>query len=131
MTETPCPDCNGHRLKKESLAVTIGGKNISELCNLSVNDCADFINGLELSKRDKMISGQIVKEIKSRLGFLKSVGLEYLTLSRSAGTLSGGESQRIRLATQIGSSLMGVLYILDEPSIGLQQQADSHPEAPP
>ena len=122
MTETPCPDCNGHRLKKESLAVTIGGKNISELCNLSVNDCADFINGLELSKRDKMISGQIVKEIKSRLGFLKSVGLEYLTLSRAAGTLSGGESQRIRLATQIGSSLMGVLYILDEPSIGLHQR---------
>ncbi len=122
MTETPCPDCHGHRLKKESLAVTIGGKNISELCNLSVNDCADFINGLELSKRDKMISGQIVKEIKSRLGFLKSVGLEYLTLSRSAGTLSGGESQRIRLATQIGSSLMGVLYILDEPSIGLHQR---------
>ncbi len=122
MTETPCPDCNGHRLKKESLAVTVGGKNISELCNLSVNDCADFINGLELSKRDKMISGQIVKEIKSRLGFLKSVGLEYLTLSRSAGTLSGGESQRIRLATQIGSSLMGVLYILDEPSIGLHQR---------
>lgn len=122
MTETPCPDCHGHRLKKESLAVTIGGKNISELCNLSVNDCADFINGLELSKRDKMISGQIVKEIKSRLGFLKNVGLEYLTLSRSAGTLSGGESQRIRLATQIGSSLMGVLYILDEPSIGLHQR---------
>ena len=122
MTETPCPDCNGHRLKKESLAVTIGGKNISELCNLSVNDCADFINGLELTKRDIMISGQIVKEIKSRLGFLKSVGLEYLTLSRSAGTLSGGESQRIRLATQIGSSLMGVLYILDEPSIGLHQR---------
>jgi len=122
MTETPCPDCHGHRLKKESLAVTVGGKNISELCNLSVNDCADFINGLELSKRDKMISGQIVKEIKSRLGFLKSVGLEYLTLSRSAGTLSGGESQRIRLATQIGSSLMGVLYILDEPSIGLHQR---------
>lgn len=122
MTETPCPDCHGQRLKKESLAVTVGGKNISELCNLSVNDCAEFINGLELSKRDKMISGQIVKEIKSRLGFLKSVGLEYLTLSRSAGTLSGGESQRIRLATQIGSSLMGVLYILDEPSIGLHQR---------
>lgn len=122
MTETPCPDCHGHRLKKESLAVTVGGKNISELCDLSVNDCADFINSLELSKRDKMISGQIVKEIKSRLGFLKSVGLEYLTLSRSAGTLSGGESQRIRLATQIGSSLMGVLYILDEPSIGLHQR---------
>ncbi len=122
MTEMPCPDCHGERLKKESLAVTVGGKNISELCRLSVTDCADFINGLELTKREKMISGQIVKEIKSRLGFLKSVGLEYLTLSRSASTLSGGESQRIRLATQIGSSLMGVLYILDEPSIGLHQR---------
>lgn len=122
MTETPCPDCHGHRLKKESLAVTVGGKNISELCMLSVTDCFNFIDGLELSDREKMISGQIVKEIKSRLGFLKSVGLEYLTLSRSAGTLSGGESQRIRLATQIGSSLMGVLYILDEPSIGLHQR---------
>ncbi|MCM1024242.1 MAG: excinuclease ABC subunit UvrA [Prevotella sp.] len=122
MSETLCPECHGHRLKKESLAVTVGGKNISELCRLSVSDCVDFINGLELTKREKMISGQIVKEIKSRLGFLKSVGLEYLTLSRSAGTLSGGESQRIRLATQIGSSLMGVLYILDEPSIGLHQR---------
>ncbi len=122
MTESPCPECHGHRLKKESLAVTVGGKNISELCDLSVVECLDFINGLELSKRDKMISGQIIKEIKSRLGFLRSVGLEYLTLSRSAGTLSGGESQRIRLATQIGSSLMGVLYILDEPSIGLHQR---------
>ncbi len=122
MTEMPCPDCHGERLKKESLAVTVGGKNISELCRLSVTDCAEFINGLELTKREKMISGQIIKEIKSRLGFLKSVGLEYLTLSRSASTLSGGESQRIRLATQIGSSLMGVLYILDEPSIGLHQR---------
>ncbi len=122
MTESPCPECHGHRLKKESLAVTVGGKNISELCDLSVVDCLEFINGLELSERDKMISGQIIKEIKSRLGFLRSVGLEYLTLSRAAGTLSGGESQRIRLATQIGSSLMGVLYILDEPSIGLHQR---------
>lgn len=122
MTEMPCPDCHGERLKKESLAVTVGGKNISELCHLSVTDCFEFINGLELTKREKMISGQIIKEIKSRLGFLKSVGLEYLTLSRSASTLSGGESQRIRLATQIGSSLMGVLYILDEPSIGLHQR---------
>ncbi len=122
MTEMPCPDCHGERLKKESLAVTVGGKNISELCRLSVSDCAEFINGLELTKREKMISGQIIKEIKSRLGFLKSVGLEYLTLSRAASTLSGGESQRIRLATQIGSSLMGVLYILDEPSIGLHQR---------
>lgn len=122
MTESPCPECHGHRLKKESLAVTVGGKNISELCTLSVNDCMAFIDGLELTEREKMISGQIVKEIKSRLGFLQSVGLEYLTLSRSSGTLSGGESQRIRLATQIGSSLMGVLYILDEPSIGLHQR---------
>ncbi|MCH5347831.1 MAG: excinuclease ABC subunit UvrA [Oscillospiraceae bacterium] len=122
MTESPCPECHGHRLKKESLAVTVGDKNISQLCEFSVVDCMDFINGLELSERDRMISGQILKEIKSRLGFLQSVGLEYLTLSRSSGTLSGGESQRIRLATQIGSSLMGVLYILDEPSIGLHQR---------
>ena len=122
MTESPCPDCHGQRLKKESLAVTVGGKNISELSELSVIDCMEFINGLELTEREQMISGQIIKEINSRLGFLRSVGLEYLTLSRSSGTLSGGESQRIRLATQIGSSLMGVLYILDEPSIGLHQR---------
>ncbi len=122
MTESPCPDCHGQRLKKESLAVTVGGKNISELSELSVIDCIEFINGLELTEREQMISGQIIKEINSRLGFLRSVGLEYLTLSRASGTLSGGESQRIRLATQIGSSLMGVLYILDEPSIGLHQR---------
>ena len=122
MTESPCPDCHGQRLKKESLAVTVGGKNISEISDLSVIDCIDFINSLELTEREQMISGQIIKEINSRLGFLRSVGLEYLTLSRASGTLSGGESQRIRLATQIGSSLMGVLYILDEPSIGLHQR---------
>ncbi|MBR4097396.1 MAG: excinuclease ABC subunit UvrA [Oscillospiraceae bacterium] len=122
MTESLCPDCHGQRLKKESLAVTVGGKNISEISDLSVIDCIEFINGLELTEREQMISGQIIKEINSRLGFLRSVGLEYLTLSRASGTLSGGESQRIRLATQIGSSLMGVLYILDEPSIGLHQR---------
>ncbi len=122
MTESPCPDCHGQRLKKESLAVTVGGKNISEISDLSVIDCIEFINDLELTEREQMISGQIIKEINSRLGFLRSVGLEYLTLSRASGTLSGGESQRIRLATQIGSSLMGVLYILDEPSIGLHQR---------
>lgn len=122
MTESPCPDCHGQRLKKESLSVTIGGKNISDLCDFSVVDCMEFINKLELNEREQMISEQIIKEINSRLGFLRSVGLEYLTLSRSSGTLSGGESQRIRLATQIGSSLMGVLYILDEPSIGLHQR---------
>ncbi len=122
MSESPCPDCHGQRLKKESLAVTVGGKNISELSELSVIDCMEFIDKLELTEREQMISGQIIKEINSRLGFLRSVGLEYLTLSRASGTLSGGESQRIRLATQIGSSLMGVLYILDEPSIGLHQR---------
>ena len=122
MSEEACPDCHGHRLKKESLAVTVGGKNISELTELSVSDCMDFFNNLQLTEREKFIAERIVKEINARLGFLMSVGLEYLTLSRSAGTLSGGESQRIRLATQIGSSLVGVLYILDEPSIGLHQR---------
>ncbi len=122
MSEYPCPDCHGHRLKKESLAVTVGGLNIHELTELSVTQALDFFDNLELSTRDKIIGERIIKEIKERLGFLKSVGLEYLTLSRSSGTLSGGESQRIRLATQIGSSLVGVLYILDEPSIGLHQR---------
>ncbi len=122
MTEEVCPDCGGRRLKKESLAVTVGGLNISQLTDLSVTECLDFVTGLELTEREKLIGARIIKEIRSRLGFLNSVGLEYLTLSRSAGTLSGGESQRIRLATQIGSSLMGVLYILDEPSIGLHQR---------
>lgn len=122
MTERACPDCHGARLKPEYLAVTVGGKSIKEFCDMSVSDELDFINTLSFGQRDSMISKPILKEIRERLGFLKSVGLEYLNLSRSSGTLSGGESQRIRLATQIGSSLMGVLYILDEPSIGLHQR---------
>ncbi len=122
MSEIKCPSCHGERLKKESLAVTVGGKNISELSKLSVTEALEFFDSIELTEREKFIGSRIIKEIRERLGFLKSVGLEYLTLSRSAGTLSGGESQRIRLATQIGSSLMGVLYILDEPSIGLHQR---------
>lgn len=122
MTACKCPDCGGARLKKEMLAVTVGGINIDEFVNMSVSQELEFIDNLKLSKRDSIIAEQIVREIKSRLEFLCSVGLEYLTLARSAGTLSGGESQRIRLATQIGSSLMGVLYILDEPSIGLHQR---------
>ena len=122
MTACRCPDCNGTRLKPEILSVTVGGKNISQFCDMSIVSAIDFINNLELSEKDKFISESIIKEINSRLNFLKSVGLEYLTLSRSSGTLSGGESQRIRLATQIGSSLMGVVYILDEPSIGLHQR---------
>lgn len=122
MSEELCPECHGKRLKKEILGVTVGGKSIAEVTELSVSGCYDFFDKLQLSEREMYIGERIVKEINSRLGFLKSVGLEYLTLSRSAGTLSGGESQRIRLATQIGSSLVGVLYILDEPSIGLHQR---------
>ena len=122
MSDTVCPDCNGARLKKESLAVTIADKNIDELTHFSIDEAIDFFAGLTLTDREKMIGRQILKEIDNRLMFLKNVGLDYLTLSRSAGTLSGGEAQRIRLATQIGSSLMGVLYILDEPSIGLHQR---------
>ena len=122
MSDVPCPVCNGERLKKESLSVTVNDLNISELCHKSVSNAYRFFENIKLSKRDSIIGENIIKEIKSRLGFLQSVGLEYLTLSRSAGTLSGGESQRIRLATQIGSSLVGVLYILDEPSIGLHQR---------
>lgn len=122
MSAVPCEECGGRRLSKESLAVTVGGLNISELCDMSVKNALEFINSLELTSRQQLIAQEILKEIRQRLGFLSSVGLEYLTLSRSAGTLSGGESQRIRLATQIGSSLMGVLYILDEPSIGLHQR---------
>ncbi|SDA17634.1 excinuclease ABC subunit A [Ruminococcus sp. YE71] len=122
MSEHPCPDCKGRRLNRESLSVTVGGLNIYELTELSVTDALAFFDGLKLSKRDSIIGARIIKEIRERLGFLNSVGLEYLTLARSSGTLSGGESQRIRLATQIGSSLMGVLYILDEPSIGLHQR---------
>lgn len=122
MTEVPCPKCNGKRLSPQALAVTVGGKNIMELCDMSVKNLLKFVDSLELSGREKLIGEGILKEIKERLGFLNSVGLHYLTLSRSSGTLSGGEAQRIRLATQIGSSLMGVLYILDEPSIGLHQR---------
>ncbi len=122
MSECPCPACRGKRLKMESLAVTVGGSSIYDFTTLSVVEALKFVNALELTSTQMMIAERILKEIKSRLGFLRSVGLEYLTLSRSAATLSGGESQRIRLATQIGSSLMGVLYILDEPSIGLHQR---------
>ena len=122
MSEEICSECHGARLKKESLAVTVNDININDLCHKSVTDMLEFFNNIKLSEYDRMIGGRVIKEIKDRLGFLKSVGLEYLSLSRSSGTLSGGESQRIRLATQIGSSLMGVLYILDEPSIGLHQR---------
>lgn len=122
MDESPCPDCRGQRLKAEVLAVTIGNKNISEFCELSVVEALDFIDNLPLTSQEHKIADGIIKEIISRLNFLKNVGLEYLNLSRSAGSLSGGEAQRIRLATQIGTSLMGVLYILDEPSIGLHQR---------
>ncbi len=123
--DTPCPECNGMRLNPISLAVTVGGINIDEFCRKSVSNALKFVNSLEFTEMEAAIAKEIVKEIKSRLGFLESVGLEYLTLSRKAGSLSGGEAQRIRLATQIGSSLMGVLYILDEPSIGLHQRDNS------
>ena len=122
MSECSCPACKGRRLRKESLAVTVGELNIDQFCHKSVTEALTFVENLTLSETQMMIAERILKEIKNRLGFLRSVGLEYLTLSRAAGTLSGGESQRIRLATQIGSSLMGVLYILDEPSIGLHQR---------
>lgn len=122
MSAIPCDSCHGERLSPESLAVTVGGINISELCRKSIVKALEFIDNLKLAPKEQMIAAEIIKEIKERLGFLKSVGLEYLTLARESGTLSGGESQRIRLATQIGSSLMGVLYILDEPSIGLHQR---------
>lgn len=122
MSDSPCPECHGARLKKESLSVKVGDKNINELTNMSINKIKDYLNSLELNAKDRMIADQIFKELNKRLQFLIDVGLEYLTLSRSAGTLSGGEAQRIRLATQIGSGLTGVLYILDEPSIGLHQR---------
>ena len=122
MSQRPCPDCGGRRLRKEALAVTVGDIDIDAFCHKSVTQALDFIGHLELSPQKMRIAERILKEIKNRLGFLQSVGLQYLTLSRAAATLSGGESQRIRLATQIGSSLMGVLYILDEPSIGLHQR---------
>ena len=120
--DAPCPKCHGKRLSPMTLAVTVGGKNITEFCDMSVSDALDFVNALVLDETEQTIARDIFKEIRARLGFLCSVGLDYLTLSRKAGTLSGGEAQRIRLATQIGSSLMGVLYILDEPSIGLHQR---------
>ncbi len=122
MSFKPCPLCHGARLKQESLAVTVGGKNIKEISDCSISQALNFFNNLELTEREALIAKQVLKEIKSRLGFLVNVGLDYMTLSRSSATLSGGEAQRIRLATQIGSSLMGVLYILDEPSIGLHQR---------
>jgi excinuclease ABC subunit A len=122
MSQCPCPTCQGMRLRKESLAVTVGGLSIHQFCEKSVGDALTFVEGLQLTETQLIIAERILKEIKSRLSFLRSVGLEYLTLSRQAGSLSGGEAQRIRLATQIGSSLMGVLYILDEPSIGLHQR---------
>ena len=122
MREVPCPHCGGARLKPASLAVTIGGKNISEVCDLSIGESAKFLVGLDLSERDRLIAERVVKEVNARMSFLLDVGLDYLTLSRSAGTLAGGEAQRIRLASQIGSGLVGVLYVLDEPSIGLHQR---------
>lgn len=122
MSDSDCPTCNGARLKKESLSVKIGDKNIKELTEMSIRNIKDYLSSLELTAKEKMIADQIFKELEKRLQFLLDVGLEYLTLARPAGTLSGGEAQRIRLATQIGSSLTGVLYILDEPSIGLHQR---------
>ncbi len=122
MAEIPCDECGGQRLSKESLGVTVGGLNIAEFCDMQVVEALDFINNAELSERERFIGKAVIKEARERINFLNSVGLGYLTLSRSSGTLSGGESQRIRLATQIGSSLMGVMYVLDEPSIGLHQR---------
>ena len=122
MTTEPCPDCGGRRLRREVLAVTVGGKNISQVCDMNIRACMEFMNGLVLSPTHRVVADQILKEMNSKLGFLRDVGLEYLTLSRGAATLSGGEAQRIRLASQIGSGLMGVLYVLDEPSIGLHQR---------
>src|SRR5438034_2757831 len=122
MREVPCPDCGGARLKPESLAVTVGGRNIFELCSLSIAKAAEALLSLELSERDRMIAERVVKEVNERLRFLLDVGLDYLSLNRSAGTLAGGDAQRIRLASQIGSGLVGVLYVLDEPSIGLHQR---------
>ncbi len=122
MREVPCPDCGGARLKPESLGVTVGGRNIYEVCDLSIAKAAELLASLELSERDRMIAERVVKEVNARMRFLLDVGLDYLTLNRSAGTLAGGEAQRIRLASQIGSGLVGVLYVLDEPSIGLHQR---------
>src|SRR6202046_3171095 len=125
MREVPCPTCHGARLKPVSLAVTVDGKSIAEYCGLPIGELAKRLLELELSDRDQQIAGRILKEVNSRLGFLLDVGLDYLTLDRASATLAGGEAQRIRLATQIGSGLVGVLYVLDEPSIGLHQR-DNH-----
>src|SRR3954454_13335295 len=122
MREVPCPECNGARLKPESLAVTVDGRNLFELCDLSITNSTDAMMGLELSERDHLIADRVLKEIRARMHFLLDVGLDYLTMNRSAATLAGGEAQRIRLASQIGSGLVGVLYVLDEPSIGLHQR---------
>src|SRR5579884_3411058 len=122
MREVPCPECDGARLRPESLAVTVSGRNIRELCDMSIGDAAAALNGLQLSERDHLIADRVLREIRARMQFLLDVGLDYLTLNRSAGTLAGGEAQRIRLASQIGSGLVGVLYVLDEPSIGLHQR---------
>jgi excinuclease ABC subunit A len=122
MRETPCPVCKGSRLKPEVLAVTIGDKSIAAICELSIKECAAFLNKISLNAREKQIAERVLKEVNARLGFLLDVGLDYLSLARPAATLSGGEAQRIRLATQIGSGLVGVLYVLDEPSIGLHQR---------
>jgi excinuclease ABC subunit A len=122
MRITPCQECGGKRLKKSSLAVTVGDKNIYDMTDMSVKNLVTFLEKLELTHQQMLIGEQILKEIKARVGFLKEVGLEYLTLTRATGSLSGGEAQRIRLATQIGSGLVGVAYILDEPSIGLHQR---------
>src|SRR6185312_16218689 len=122
MREVPCPACKGARLKPESLAVLVGGRSIADICNLPIREAAVFLAELELTPRERQIAERVLKEIHARLGFLLDVGLEYLSLDRAAGTLSGGEAQRIRLATQIGSGLVGVLYVLDEPSIGLHQR---------
>ncbi|MDR7439685.1 MAG: excinuclease ABC subunit UvrA [Armatimonadota bacterium] len=125
MNTTPCPECRGTRLRRESLAVRVGGRNIAEVTAMTVRQCLEFFDRLPLTEREALIAGQILKEVRARLGFLVNVGLDYLTLDRPANTLSGGEAQRIRLATQIGSGLMGVLYVLDEPSVGLHQR-DNH-----
>ncbi len=125
MREVPCPVCRGARLKPEVLAVLIGGRNISQVCALAINECAEFLRSVDYTDRERQIAERVIKEISARLGFLLDVGLDYLSLDRPAGTLSGGEAQRIRLATQIGSGLVGVLYVLDEPSIGLHQR-DNH-----
>src|SRR5699024_7423366 len=122
MREVPCAACGGARLKPLSLAVTIDGHTIADIGDMSIGESAKALAALELSERDKLIAERVVKEINARMGFLLDVGLDYLSLSRSAGTLAGGEAQRIRLASQIGSGLVGVLYVLDEPSIGLHQR---------